>query len=65
MVINPEDKTPYNTQNQEAFVKYLENEYCAKHRHLPVTMADNTLNKNLTCVEMAFRFGQSSNDPYN
>jgi hypothetical protein len=31
MDINPEDKTSYTTQYQEAFLKYVENEYCAKH----------------------------------
>ena len=29
--INPQDKTFYTTQYQEAFLKYVENEYCAKH----------------------------------
>ena len=31
MDINPEDETSYTTQYQEAFLKYVENEYCAKH----------------------------------
>ena len=31
--INPEDETSYTNQYQEAFLKYVENEYCAKHRH--------------------------------
>ena len=29
--INPEDEALYNTQYQEAFLKYVENEECAKH----------------------------------
>jgi len=29
--INPEDETSYTTQYQEAFLKYVENEYCTKH----------------------------------
>ena len=37
MNIIPEDETSYATQYQEAFLKYVENEYCAKHRRLPVT----------------------------
>jgi hypothetical protein len=37
MDINPEDKTSYTTQYQEAFLKYVENEYCAKHRRVPVS----------------------------
>jgi len=32
MDINPEDETSYTTHYQEAFLKYVENEYCAKHR---------------------------------
>jgi len=34
--INPEDETSYTTQYQEAFLKYVENEYCAKHQRVPV-----------------------------
>jgi hypothetical protein len=32
MDINPEDETSYTAQYQEAFLKYVEKEYCAKHR---------------------------------
>jgi len=32
MDINPEDEISYTTQYQEAFLMYVENEYCAKHR---------------------------------
>jgi len=32
MDINLEDETSYTTQYQEAFLKYVENEYCAKHQ---------------------------------
>jgi hypothetical protein len=32
MDINPEDETSYPTKYQEAFLKYLVNEYCAQHR---------------------------------
>jgi len=35
MDINPEDETSYTTQYQEAFLRYVENEYCAKHRCVP------------------------------
>jgi hypothetical protein len=48
---NPEDETSYTTKYQEAFMKYVENEYCAKHRRLPVTKFDNTLNNNLSSFE--------------
>jgi len=37
MNINPEHETSYTTQYQEAFLKYVENEYYTKHRQLPVT----------------------------
>jgi hypothetical protein len=33
---NSEDKTSYTTQYQKAFLKYVENEYCAKYRCLLV-----------------------------
>jgi len=36
MDVNPEDETSYTTQYQEAFVKYVENEYCVKHRRVLV-----------------------------
>jgi len=31
MDINSEDETTYTTQYQEAFLKYMENEYCDEH----------------------------------
>jgi len=31
MDMNPEDKASYTTQCQEAFLKDVEQEYCAKH----------------------------------
>jgi hypothetical protein len=64
MDINPEYETSYTTQYHEAFLKYVENKYCAKHRQLPVIKSDNTLNNNLTSIEMTSRSGQSSYDPY-
>jgi hypothetical protein len=64
MNINSEDETSYTTQYQEAFLKYVENEYCAKLRRLRVTLSDNTLNNNLSSFKMASRSGQSSYDPY-
>jgi hypothetical protein len=36
MDIYPEDETSYTTQYQETFLKYVENEYCAKHQLVPV-----------------------------
>jgi len=64
MDINPEDETSYTTQYQEAFLKYVENKYCAKHRRLPVTKSDNIPNNNLSIFAIASRSGQSSYDPY-
>jgi hypothetical protein len=62
--INPEDETSYTTQHQKAFLKYVENEYCAKHRLLQVIKSDNTLNNNLSSLQMASGSGQSSYVPY-
>jgi len=64
MDITPDDVTSYTTQYLEALLKYVENEYCTKHRRLPVIKSDNTLNSNLTSLEMASRSGQSFHDPY-
>jgi hypothetical protein len=64
MDINPEDETSDTTQYQEAFLKYVENEYCAKHRRMLLIKSHNTLNNNLSSFEMASRSGQCSYDPY-
>jgi hypothetical protein len=64
MDINPEDETSYTTQHQEAFLKYVEDKYSAKHRQLPVIKSDNTLNNNLSSFEIPSRSAQSSYDAY-
>jgi hypothetical protein len=64
MDINPEDETSYTTQYQEAFLKYLENEYCAKHRRLSVTKLETIPYNNLSSSAIASRSSQSSYDPY-
>jgi len=64
MDINPEDKTSYTTQYQEAFLKYVENEYCAKHRHVPVNTLETVLSSNLVPSATASGSYQSSFDPY-
>jgi len=64
MDIIPEDETSYTTQYQEVFLKYVENEYCAKHRRLPVNTSENIQNINLSFSAMASTYGQSSYDPY-
>jgi hypothetical protein len=64
MDITPEDETSYTTQYQEAFLKYVEDKYYAKHTGLPVTKPKNTPNNNLSSSAMASSSGQSSYDPY-
>jgi len=64
MDINPDDETSYTTQYQEALLRYVEIEYCPKHRRLPVIKSDNTQNNNPTPFDEASRSGQSSYDPY-
>jgi hypothetical protein len=56
--------TSYTTQYQEAFVMYVENKYCAKHRRLPVTKPRNILNNNVISSVMPSRSSQSWYDPY-
>jgi len=47
MNINPEDETSYTTQYQEAFPKYVENEYCAKPPRVAVNKLETVLSNNL------------------
>jgi len=64
MDINPEDETSYTTQYQEAFLKYVENEYCAKHRCAPVHKLEKVPSSNLVPSATASGSYQSSFDPY-
>jgi hypothetical protein len=64
MDINPEDKTSYTTQYQEAFLKYVENEYCAKHGRVPVNKLETVPSSNLVPSATASGSYQSSIDPY-
>jgi len=64
MDINPEDETSYTTQYQEAFLKYVENEYCAKHRHVTVNKLETIPSSNLVPSATASGSYQSSFDPY-
>jgi len=64
MDINPEDETFYTTQNQEAFLKYVGNEYCAKHRRVPVNKLKTVPSSNLVRSTTASGLYQSSFDPY-
>ena len=64
MDINPDDKTTYTAQCQELFLKYVENEYCAKHGRMSVITPENDLGSNLFPSAKASRFDQSSFGPY-
>jgi hypothetical protein len=64
MDLNPEDETSYTTQYQEAFLKYVENEYCSKHRRVPVNTFETLQNSNFVPSAMASGSYQSSFDPY-
>jgi len=64
MDINPEDQTSYTAQYQEAFLKYVENEYCAEHRRVPVNKLETVPTSNLVPSATASGSYQSSFDPY-
>jgi len=64
MDINPEDETSYTTQYQEAFPKYDENEYCAKHRCLLVNTLETVPSNTLIPSATASGSYQASFDPY-
>ena len=64
MHCNPEDETSYTTQHQEAFLKYVENGYCAKHRCVPVNTLESLPSSNLIPSAMASGSCQSSFEPY-
>jgi len=61
---NREDKTSYTTQHQEAFLKYVKNEYCAKDRRLPVSKPESVTHNILFSPAIASRSGQSSYNSY-
>ena len=64
MDINPEDETSYTTQYQGPFLKYVEYEYCVKHRCVPVNKLDCFPNSNFVLSAMASGSCQSSFNPY-
>ena len=64
MDINHEDKSSSTSQSQEAFLKNVENEYCAEHQRVPVNTHECFLSSNLILYAMASRSCQSSLDPY-
>jgi hypothetical protein len=64
MDINPADDTSYTTQYQEAFPQYVENEYGAKYRPVPVTIVEMVPSRTLVPSSMDSGSYQSSFDPY-
>jgi len=64
MDINPEDETSYITQYQEAFLKWVENEYSARHRRVPVNQHDSFLSSNPLPSTTASRSCQLSFYPF-
>jgi len=65
MDINPEDETFYTTQYQEVFLKYVVNEYCAKHQRVPLNKLDTVPSSNPIPSATASGSYQSSFDRYN
>jgi predicted RNase H-like nuclease len=63
MDLNPEDETSYTAQYQQAFLKYVENEYCAKHRHVLVSKLEMILSSKLIPSATALGSCQTSFDP--
>ena len=64
MDINPEGKTSYTTHYREAFLKYVKNQYCAKHRCVPVNKLEMVPSSNPVPSALASGSYQSSFDPY-
>jgi hypothetical protein len=64
MDITPKHETSYTTQYQEAFLKYMGNEYCAKHRHVTVNNLESLQSTNPIPSAMASGACQSFCDPY-
>ena len=64
MDIEPEYGTFYTIQYQQAFLKYVENKYCAKHRHVPLIKPESVPSNNHFPSAMAAQSGQTSIYPY-
>jgi len=64
MDINTEDETSYTTQYQDAFLKYVGNEYCTKHQRVPVNKLETILSSNFVPSATASGSYQSSFDLY-
>jgi hypothetical protein len=64
MDINPENETSYTTQYQKAFLKFVENEYYAKHRQVMVIKPERIPSSKFVPSAMASGSRQSSFDSY-
>jgi hypothetical protein len=64
MDIHPEDETSYTTRYQEAFLKYVENEYCAKRQRVLVNKLETVPTSTLVPSATASGSYQSCFDPY-
>jgi hypothetical protein len=61
--ISPDDETSYTTQYQSAFLKCLEDEYCAKHRRVLVNTLEYLPISTLIPFPVDSGFSDSSFDP--
>jgi len=64
MDINPQAETPHTTQYEEAFLKYVEDEYCARHRRVLVNKHESLPSSNHIPSATGSGSSQSSFDPY-
>jgi hypothetical protein len=64
MDINPENKKSDTTPFQEAFRKYVQNEYCDKHPRVPVNKAETVPSSNLVPSATASGSSRLSFDPH-
>jgi len=62
--IDPDDRSSNTTQYQEAFLEHVENEYCTRHRPVPVIKPKSIPSKILFSAAIALISAQSSDDAY-
>ena len=64
MNMNPENEMSNTTKSQDVVLKYVENEYCTKHRRTSITKPENDQHHNFFPSAKHSGFGRSSFDPY-